>query len=137
MSVEIDLDKAFNKAESINVYNDGEVTNYALKQKQFEEILVSWESMIDGAHQMPAYGVSLNKETIAALKTGLWVEFVFADIYESAGMPFEKLLIQVEKSFMGFNLIRYTTEYGYDGRCFYYDLVNKNMDDFYNILINL
>ncbi len=137
MSVEIDLDKAFNKAESINVYNDGDVTNYAEKQKQFEEILVCWNSMIDGARQMPAYGVSLNNETIAALKNGLWVEFVFSDVYESDGMPFEKLLIQVEKSYTGFNLIRYTTEYGYDGRCFYYDLVNKNMDDLYDILINL
>ena len=137
MNIDIELDKAFDKAESINVYNGGEVTNYAASQKPFKEILVSWKNMIDGAHQMPAYGVSLNRETLKALNSGLWVEFVFCGVYESDGMPYEKLLIQVEKSFTGFNLIRYTAEYGYDGRCFYYDLVNKNMDNLYGILINL
>ncbi|MDE6597491.1 MAG: hypothetical protein K2K60_02505 [Clostridia bacterium] len=137
MSIEIELDKAFDKAESINVYSNGEVINYAANQKPFKEILVSWNDMIDGAHQMPAYGVSLNRETLKALKSGLWVEFVFDEVYENGGMPFEKLLIQVEKSFTGFNLIRYTTEYGYDGRCFYYDLLNKNMDNLYDILVNL
>ena len=137
MSIDIELDKAFYKAESINIYNGGEVTNYAANQKPFEDILAVWNNMIDGAHQMPAYGVSLNRETLKAIKSGLWVEFVFDGVYENGGMPFEKLLIQVEKSFTGFNLIRYTTEYGYDGRCFYYDLVNKNMDNLYDILVNL
>ncbi|MDE6000759.1 MAG: hypothetical protein K2N33_05445 [Clostridia bacterium] len=137
MSIDIDLYKVFDKTESINVYNDGEVNNYVANQKQFEEILISWNNMIDGAHEMPAYGVSLNRETLKALNSGLWVEFVFDGVYESNGMPYEKLLIQVEKAFTGFNLIRYSTEYGYDGRCFYYDLANRNMDNLYDILVNL
>ena len=52
-------------------------------------------------------------------------------------MPFEKLLVEVGKEFYGFNIIRYTSERGYDGRCFYIDLVNKNMSDFYNILMDI
>lgn len=137
MSIDIELDKAFKEAESLNVYNDGEVKTYVANSEPFKEILISWENMIDGARMMPAYGVSLNRETLQALNGGLWVEFVFSGVYECDGMPFEKLLIQIEKSFTGFNLVRFNTEYGYDGRCFYYDLVNKNTDNLYDILVNL
>ena len=52
-------------------------------------------------------------------------------------MPFEKLLVQVGKEYYGFNLIRYTSERGYDGRCFYLDLVGKNMNDLYDLLTDL
>ena len=86
---------------------------------------------------MPAYGVSLDKKTVKAMKNGLWVEFDFGKLTEYNGMPFEKLLVEVGKEFYGFNIIRYTSERGYDGRCFYIDLVNKNMSDFYNILMDI
>ena len=90
--------------------------------------------MIFGAHEMPAYGVSLNDETTKAMKSGVWAEFSFGRELSSGGMPYEKLLINVEPEWTGFNLIRYTAKHGYDGRCFYYDLVSKDMSSFYDCL---
>ena len=100
-------------------------------------MLNGFKEMIDGAHEMPAFGVSINNLTMEARSEGLWVEFAFDKTYESNGMPYEKLLIEVRQGYQGFNINRYNSQYGYDGRCFYYDLVNKNMDNFYNILINI
>ena len=79
----------------------------------------------------------MNSETLKVLKSGIWVEFDFGKVYESNGMPYEKLLINVQKSSYGFNLIRYNSQGGYYGRCFYYDLAGNTMDDFYDILQNL
>ena len=93
--------------------------------------------MIDGAHQMPAFGVSINEYTVQEMKKGKWLEFVFPEQTECDGMPFERLLINVQKEGYGFNLIRYNAEQGYDGRCFYLDLVNKNTGNLYNILLDL
>ena len=137
MSICIDLDKSFTTAESLNVYNDGELTVIEKDDEKFDGIMVGWSRIVEGAHDMPAFGVSINNLTLKELNHGLWVEFVFGKKYESNGMPYEKLLINVQKDFYGFNLIRYTAESGYDGRCFYYDLVNKNMGDFYDLLLNI
>ncbi|MDE5721825.1 MAG: hypothetical protein K2I30_03690 [Clostridia bacterium] len=133
----IELEKAFEKAENINVYNDGEVITYSPHTDGYKSILKGWTAMIENAHLMPAFGVSLNNETVKAMKKGLWVEFDFNKLYESNGLPYEKLLIEVNSGYSGFNLIRYMQEYGYDGRCFYYDLVSKDMSSLYNLLINL
>ena len=129
--------EVFDNTEEINVYNDGIKTTYANGEKQFKEILTSWNLLLNGSRQMPAFGVSLNRETTKAMKSGLWAEFVFNGTYECNGMPFEKLLVNVEKDNQGFNICRYNSNYGYDGRCFYIDLVNKNMADFYGLLLNL
>lgn len=137
MIMDIELQKVFTCAENINVYNCGEIENYSANRNEYKLILDSWNKMISEAHDMPAFGVSLNNETVKAMKKGLWVEFDFNKVYESNGMPYEKLLIEVKEDNYGFNLIRYTKERGYDGRCFYYDLVNKNMSEFYNLISNL
>lgn len=133
----IELENAFEKAENINVYNDGKVVTYSAQTDEYKSILKAWNEMLDGAHLMPAFGVSLNRETVKAMKEGLWVEFDFNKIYESGGMPYKKLLVAVKRGDNGFNLIRYMQEYGYDGRCFYYDLVNKDMSGLYDLLRNL
>lgn len=135
--VVMELNEVFNEAESINVYNDGVKVNYSAGGKEFKDMLAGWNGLIDGAHQMPAFGVSLNHATVKELKKGLWAEFVFDGVKECGGMPFEKLLVNVIKDYQGFNIIRYNTGYGYDGRCFYYDLVGRNMAVFYDILVNL
>lgn len=134
MIVTVELFEAFAQADSINVYDEGSVASYGKNESEFCEILGGFEALIDGAHDMPAFGVSLNKETVKAMNKGLWVEFIYDGKYESNGMPFEKLLVNVEKDFYGFNIIRYNSGYGYDGRCFYLDLVNKNMSEFYEIV---
>ncbi len=132
-----EINEAFSYAENINVYNDGVKVSYSATEEPYNKILNSWNEMIEGAHNMPAYGVSLNDYTVEKMKEGLWVEFCFGKVLECNGMPFEKLLIEVNKGYYGFNLIRYTTQHGYDGRCFYLDLVGKNMDKFYDLLCNL
>lgn len=129
--------KEFNDAEKINVYNDGVVKSYCAGSEEFTKVLDSWNELLSGTRQMPAFGVSLNDNTLQAMKSGLWVEFEFSEEKKCCEMPYEKLLINVQKSFCGFNIIRYTAVRGYDGRCFYIDLVNKNMADFYNLLCNL
>ncbi len=133
----MEIKDIFTETEKINIYKDGNATTYIADDKPYEEILTGWNSLLDRSHEMPAYGVSLDKETVKAMKNGLWVEFDFGKLTEYNGMPFEKLLVEVDKEFYGFNIIRYTSERGYDGRCFYIDLVNKNMSDFYNILMDI
>ena len=129
--------QVFDNAQQINVYNEGVKTVYSAGSAEYEKILSCWNGLLQGAHQMPAFGVSLNSETVKAVKHGLWAEFCFECEYECGGLPFEKLLVNVESASQGFNLIRYTAEYGYDGRCIYIDLVGKNMGNFYDILLNL
>ena len=132
--MEIQLEKMTDYAKRVNVYTDGNVTAYPVGTTKFERICTEWNNMVFGAHEMPAFGVSLNDETVQALKSGVWAEFVFDKQYQSNGMPYEKLLVNVVPEWSGFNIIRYTEKHGYDGRCFYYDLVNKDMSLFYDCL---
>ena len=133
----MEIFEVFDEAEIINVYIGGVKTAYSAGEEEYKKILASWNEMIDGAHDMPAYGVSLDNLTRKEMKSGLWVEFDFGKVLDCNEMPFEKLLIKVEKDYYGFNLIRYNTNYGYDGRCFYLDLNGKNMGNFYDLLLNL
>ena len=121
-------------AQCVEVYNDGESSKFCKGSDRFNEICTAYNLMIDGAHQMPAYGVSLHRETVKAVKKGVWVEFSFEGVMSSDGMPYEKLLINAQPEWSGFNIVRYTAKRGYDGRCFYYDLVDKNMASFYGCL---
>ena len=115
--------------QSINIYNDGSVINLARNN----EIVNAFKSLLEGAHEMPALGVALHDEIIESLTRGLWVEFVFGESCCHNGLPYEKLLINIEKEFTGFNIIRYINGV-YDGRCFYVDLINKDMTDFYGVV---
>lgn len=137
MIFETQLGDIVTSSESINVYHDGEQTAYKQGESSYNQIVEGWIILTEGAHEMPAFGVSLNQETVAAREVGLWVEFVFDKQYSHSGMHFEKLLIKVEKKWQGFNIIRYNEQGGYCGRCFFLDLVGKNMSDFYDILMNL
>lgn len=137
MVTEIQLEKLTDFANSVNVIIEGTAEAYAVGTQEFNAICAEWNSMLVGAHEMPALGVSLNDLTVKEMKSGVWAEFVFGRTLTSNGMPFDKLLINAQPDWSGFNIIRHTAEYGYDGRCFYYDLVGKNMSAFYNFLVNL
>ena len=119
--------EVFDKADCINVYADGAVKYYKSGTEEYNAIILRWNEMLEGAYEMPAFGVSLNKETLEVMKSGRWIEFQFAQKYKCNGMTFEKLLIKVESAFQGFNLIRFNTENGYEGRCFYFNLVDRDM----------
>ena len=135
MVTEIELEKITNYSTGVNVYIDGETAVYPIESEKFNEICAEWNAMLSGAHDMPAFGVSLHHETVKQIKKGVWAEFEFDKQYTSNGMPYEKLLVAVNPEWSGFNIIRYTAQRGYDGRCFYYDLVGKNMSGFYNCLV--
>ncbi|MDE6585358.1 MAG: hypothetical protein K2K80_01595 [Clostridia bacterium] len=128
------LCEVFESSEAINIYKEGVKTSYSVGEKEYIDILSCWNKMIENSREMPAFGVSLNHYTLAEMKNGLWVEFEFDGKIEVNGMDFEKLLIDVRKEHSGFNLIRYNSRSGYDGRCYYLDLVDKNMAVLYDIL---
>ena len=132
-----EISEVFEQTENINVYNDGVKSVYAAGSDNYETIMSCWKKTIGGAHDMPALGVSLNHLTVKELEKNLWVEFDFGKALVCNEMPFEKLLVQVGKEYYGFNLIRYNSDRGYDGRCFYLDLDGKNMNDFYDLLADL
>ena len=113
-------------ADSIVVYTSGEEINFDKTNDDFELIIGEFLEMIDGGHDMPAFGVSLDTETRNAMRGGIWLEFVFEEVQEYNGMPFESLLIELNSEYSGFNLIR-KTEGKYEGRCFYINLIDKDM----------
>lgn len=137
MLIDTELNEIIETSQSINVYKDGEIDLYSRNDEPYAQIISEWKYMTDNARDMPAFGVSLNKETTAARNNGLWVEFVFDKCKTHNEMPFEKLLVNVERQWQGFNIIRYNSDEGYSGRCFYYELVNKDMSNFYDLLMNL
>lgn len=137
MTMQIELYKLTSYAKEITIYDDGERRAYSVGEPQFEQICAVWDGTLAGAHQMPAFGVSLNGETVRAMKQGLWLEFDFGTTCISDGMDYEKLLVNVEREFNGFNIIRYNSSCGYDGRCFYFDLVRKDMSALYDVIKKL
>ncbi|MDE7163753.1 MAG: hypothetical protein K2O44_06780 [Clostridia bacterium] len=137
MVMEIELEKLTDYAQSVNVICDGAAETYAVGTQEFKAICAEWNNMLDGAHEMPAFGVSLNDYTVKEMKSGVWVEFDFGSTLSANGMPFDRLLVNAQPEGYGFNIIRHTAESGYDGRCFYYDLAGKTTSAFYNCLTNL
>ena len=124
----------FPQAQEIRVYRQGECQSYACGGQKFNEIVTEWNAMTVCALPMPAYGVSINSETERALANGVWVEFCYTEPVVYDDMPFERLLIEVKPEFMGFNAIRYNTQGGYSGRCYYIDLNGNDMHAFYECL---
>lgn len=135
---EMSLCQIISGCEQIVIYSDGEIKSYEKGADQYNDIMASWTRMTDDALEMPAYGVSLDELTRREMTAGLWVEFEFKERLARHNMPFEKLLVKVEEGYRGFNLIRYTAEAGYSGRCFYLQLNDdKNMSDFAKTLKNI
>ena len=133
----LELNEIIASSEYINVYNNGDVIAYKQNETPYNKIVEGWTVLCENARQMPAFGVSLNNETIEAKKVGLWVEFVFDKKYSHSKMTFEKLLVKVEKGWHGFNIVRFDSQSGYNGRCYFLDLSGNDMSQFYDIIINL
>ena len=96
------------------------------------EVLKVITDMMNGYHEMPAFGVSLDNETRQAMKQGVWLELKFGEVKSHNGMPFESLVIEVAPNYGGFNIIR-QTDGKYEGRCFYVSL-DGDMSILYNYL---
>lgn len=131
--VEMKIEQFFGEVEKIGIYNNGAYVRLLPSQKSFELVIKGFVNLLADAREMPAFSVSLDKDTRQAMCEGLWVEFDFGKRIVYADMPFEKLLMQVESSHSGFNLIRYNSDNGYAGRCYYFD-INGTLKGFYDIL---
>lgn len=129
--------EAFDEAQAIIVYKNGEEMSFSPSDNYYGDILALWNEALINCHPMPAFGVSLNAQTEQEKSSGLWLEFVYSECRECYEMPFEKLLISVKKDTYGFNIIRYTREYGYYGRCYYIDLNGNNLNKVYEYLLNI
>lgn len=123
------------KACAVRIYKEGKEREYLAGTKQFEDVLAAWDEMTKQALPMPAFGVSLDALTREERKKGTWAEFLFTE-EQGEELPFERLLVQCEPQFCGFNLIRYT-QGGYNGRCYYLDLNGGDMSALCECLANL
>lgn len=131
-----DFTEVFEKAASVTVIKDGVKTQYVCTSEQFDRILKALKKGIANSRLMPAFGVSLQDETLSAMTAGEWVEFDFQKRVDEFEMPFERLLIEVVPDYAGINIIRFTKEYGYTGRCFHLDLCGGNLSELYGIIKN-
>ena len=127
------LPEIFSEAQMVKVYNDGqEIVMSQQVKSDFDTLFVE---ALDDARQMPAFGVSIHKLTVEEMKSGIWVKFIYQQTMEADGMPFDELLVHVQKDMHGVNIIRGNGG-SYNGRCFYLDL-NGTLDEVYDFLANL
>lgn len=131
--MEVTIQEIFDEVEAVNVYRNGSTIQSLPSQMSYKLIINGFKHLLEGARQMPAFGVSIDSETRNAVKRGTWVEFEFGKTLCYSDMYFEKLLVQVIADYSGFNIIRYNSNEGYAGRCFYFD-IPQNMSAFYDIL---
>ena len=132
VEIQNDLIKCMTTPSSIVIYNENTATTIETNSTDYTAITNAILTMCDGAREMPAFGVSLDNETREAIKTGLWIELIYSNTQEYNEVPFDTLLIQVEKDYTGFNIIRKHND-KYEGRCFYLAL-NGDMSKLYDIL---
>ena len=127
----------FSNSSSVIIYKDSLSHEFFKGEEEYVRILNGWNEMVFDAVEMPAFGVSLDSLTREQMKEGEWIEFVFDGVCEFNEMPFEKLLVKVEDSYSGFNIVRYMTDGGYHGRCFYLQLNGKDMSEFSMLIKNI
>lgn len=124
---ENELLEVMSQAESIDLIINGD-----RRSLQVKEAIKTVDEMMEGYHEMPAFGVSLDAETRHAMQDGAWMELKYRHKMTHNGMPFETLLIEVKPEYGGFNVIR-QLDGKYEGRCFYVSL-NGDMSELYNYL---
>ncbi len=124
----------FSEATMIEFYKDG--NQIEISSSQLDEIDSLFYESISEALSMPAFGVSIDSLTKEAMKTGLWLKFVYDETIIINEMPFDSLLIEIKEDCYGVNIIR-GNDGTYNGRCFYLDLNGNNFDKLYQYLVNL
>jgi len=110
----------------VNIYRNGKVERLASDNEYFIDTISQVKQLFNNTREMPAFGVALHSDVVESLKSGVWLEFVYEQPNEFNEMIFEKLLFNVNKEDLGFNVMRFNHgEYG--GRCFYFDIINNDM----------
>ena len=124
----------FNIGESITITYNGNEYNYTKNSDEYKSIYNSIMEYVKDAHEMPALGVSLDHETKTEKQNGLWLEIHFAKTMHYLDMPFDSLLIKIEKDNSGCNIIRGNNG-KYEGRCYYLNTTGT-MENLYNTVLN-
>ena len=132
--VDNQLKDIISQTSKINIYIDGEMNSYDNSNNVYYDIIKEYTDMSSLGREMPALGVAIHSETINAIGSGVWLEFIFDCEMIYNEMPFDRLLIEVNRDYKGYNIIRhYNGEYS--GRCFYVDLLDEDMSKLYEYLI--
>lgn len=131
--VSADIYDTINDCQKIETYIDGEKYSFSSESDEYVDVLDEMNDMLNGSHEMPAFGVSLDNETKEAMKSGVWIKLVYNKTYTHNEMTFDTLLIEVQKDWSGFNIYRGNKGI-YEGRCFYINLVDNNMDILYDLV---
>ena len=124
----------FNIGESITITYNGNEYNYTKNSDEYKSIYNGIMEYVKDAHEMPALGVSLDHETKTEKQNGLWLEIHFAKTMQYLDMPFDSLLIKIEKDNSGCNIIRGNNG-KYEGRCYYLNTTGT-MENLYNTVLN-
>lgn len=124
----------FSEATMIEFFKDG--NQIEISSSQLDEIDELFYQSISDAVSMPAFGVSIDSLTKEAIKSGLWLKFIYDETLIINEMPFDTLLIEIKEDLSGVNIIRGNNDV-YQGRCFYLDLNGNNFNDLYNYLYSL
>ena len=119
------------KSNTINILINGKEYSYSNTSTEYHEIMDAFMNMCEGGYEMPALGVSIN-ESKKKFYDKFCIEFAFDKTMEHLGMEFNCLLIEINKDYCGFNILR-GTDGIYNGRNYYFNL-NKNMKNFYKTL---
>lgn len=127
------IQTSFNDSYQIELIKDNKSYYFQKDNDIYYKILSKFNEMIVGSHQMPSLGVSLDYETRKAKEKGIWLEFSFDNVGYNSDMPFEALLIEVNKGYYGFNVIRKHNG-KYEGRTYYITLIDTNMNKLYEYL---
>ena len=125
-----DIVEVLDRADSIECWVDNE--KHSINK---DSLMESIELMMNGSHEMPAFGVSLDEETKGKMKAGVWVQFNYDKTCEYNEMRFDSLLIEIRRDDNGFNIIR-KYENKYEGRCYYVDLAG-DMAIVYNYILGI
>lgn len=121
------------EANKISIINDNK--HIFCDNSGYNNVINALESVLTNSHEMPALGISLDRETKQEITNGLWLELSYDTVQYHNDLPFDRLLIQVEEDWCGLNIIRHYND-RYEGRCFYIDL-QQPMKPLYDCLIDI
>lgn len=127
------LPDLFDQVKAVEIYNNGELVN--LSSDEFDKFENLFSDALENSRQTPAYGVSIHDLTIKEMKSGIWLRFKFEQTIYKSQMPFDELLMKIDKNSYGVNIIRGNNG-RYEGRCYYLELEN-NFDNLYDFITTI
>jgi len=114
--------KSLDGIKDVSIYNKGKEFCYKKESLEYAKIVKNLKKVYGDAVLMPAFGVSLHNETMAAMQEGVWLKINYDTEKITNDLPYSALIIKLEEEpVYGFNIIR---EYNgkLDGRCLYLNL---------------